>query len=205
MSAAGTTESGEISPTVLMTVNNQDRSRDSYHDVIGAEIIRDRDPAILRLHNGVIVPNMGGNPTDDKPTVTIAPPANPDTVSMALNIRVADIQPVYHAWRTQDAEFLTPPQNRDSEIRCHLRDPDTHHIGLLQVRPGAPRHVVHGHTLSLKLSTSAAVDNHQLTGGEPPENLDGAHSKPLSYCRTADRKRRSPALSREALSQERNR
>ena len=54
----------------------------------------------------------------------MAPPANQDTVSMALNIRVADIQAVYHAWRGRGAEFLTPPQDRDGEIRCYLRDPD---------------------------------------------------------------------------------
>jgi lactoylglutathione lyase len=124
MSATDTAGSGDMSLTVLMIVNNQDRSRDFYHNVMGAEIARDRDPAILRFHNGVIVLNVGGSPTDDKPTVTMAPPADPDTVSMALNIRVADIQAVYHAWRERGAQFLTPPQDRDGEIRCYLRDPD---------------------------------------------------------------------------------
>jgi lactoylglutathione lyase len=124
MSATDTTGRGDMSLTLLMIVNNQDRSRDFYHNVMGAEIIRDRDPAILRLHNGVIVLNVGGSPTDDKPTVTMAPPADLDTVSMALNIRVADIQAVYHAWRERGVQFLTPPQHRDGEIRCYLRDPD---------------------------------------------------------------------------------
>jgi lactoylglutathione lyase len=124
MSATGTARSGDMSLTVLMIVTNQDRSRDFYRNVIGAEIVRDRDPAILRFGNGVIVLNVGGGPTGDKPMVTMAPPADPDTVSMALNIRVADIHAVYHAWRAKEAEFLTPPQDRDSEIRCYLRDPD---------------------------------------------------------------------------------
>lgn len=43
---------------------------------------------------------------------------------MALDIRVADIQAVYHAWRSGGAQVLTPPQDRDGEIRCYLRDPD---------------------------------------------------------------------------------
>ncbi len=124
MSATSTAGSGDMSLTVLMIVNNQDRSRDFYHNVMGADIVRDRDPAILRFGNGVIVLNVGGGPTGDKPTVTMAPPANPDTVSMALNIRVADIHAVYRAWRAQGAQFLTPPQDRDGEIRCYLRDPD---------------------------------------------------------------------------------
>src|SRR6516165_5810306 len=115
---------GDMSLTVLMIVTSQDRSRDFYHHVLGAEIVRDRDPVILRFHNGVIVLNVGGGPTGDKPTVTMAPPADPDAVSMALNIRVADIHAIYHAWRTKGAEFLTPPQDRDNEIRCYLRDPD---------------------------------------------------------------------------------
>jgi catechol 2,3-dioxygenase-like lactoylglutathione lyase family enzyme len=125
MSANDTaTGDGDMSLTVLMIVNSQDRSRDFYHLVMGAEIVNDRDPVILRFHNGVIVLNVGGGPTSDKPAVTMAPPAGQDTVSMALNIRVADIQAVYHAWRARGAEFLTPPQDRDGEIRCYLRDPD---------------------------------------------------------------------------------
>jgi lactoylglutathione lyase len=80
-----------------MIVNNQDRSRDFYHNVMDAEIVRDRDPAILRLRNGEIVLNVGGSPTDDKPTVTTAPPADPETVSMALNIRVVYSYSVHRA------------------------------------------------------------------------------------------------------------
>ena len=101
MSPTGQHGGGDMSLTVLIIVTNEDRSREYYHHVIGAEIVRDRDPAILRLGNGVIVLNVGGGPTGDKPTVTMAPPANPDTVSMALNMRVADIHAVYHAWRAR--------------------------------------------------------------------------------------------------------
>lgn len=124
MSVTDTANSSDMSLTVLMIVQDQDRSCDFYHDVLGAEIVRDRDPVILRFGNGVIVLNVGGGPTGDKPTVTMAPPANPDTVSMALNIRVADIHAIYHTWRARGAQFLTPPQDRDGEIRCYLRDPD---------------------------------------------------------------------------------
>jgi lactoylglutathione lyase len=128
MTTTGTAGSSDISLTVLMIVNNQDRSRDFYYNVLGAEIVRGRDPVILRFHNGVIVLNVGGGPTGDKPMVTMAPPADPDTVSMALNIRVADIHAIYQAWRAKGAEFLTPPQDRNGEIRCYLRDPDGHLI-----------------------------------------------------------------------------
>jgi lactoylglutathione lyase len=41
--------------------------------VFGADIVRDRDPVILALANTRIVLNVGGGPTDDKPTVRLAP------------------------------------------------------------------------------------------------------------------------------------
>jgi hypothetical protein len=44
------------------------------------------------------------------------------------DIRVADIQAVYTEWSARGAQFLTPPQDRGSEIRCYLRDPDGHLI-----------------------------------------------------------------------------
>jgi hypothetical protein len=37
---------------------------------------------------------------------------------------VADIRARYDQWRSRGAEFLTPPLDRGSELRCYLRDPD---------------------------------------------------------------------------------
>src|SRR6266516_2810289 len=97
MSASDTAAGdGDMSLTVLMIVNSQDRSRDFYHRVMGADIVRDRDPVILRFHNGVIVLNVGGGPTTDKPTVTTAPPAGQAPVRLAHKLRVAHIEAVYH-------------------------------------------------------------------------------------------------------------
>jgi hypothetical protein len=62
MTATDTPANSGTSLTVLMIENNQDRSRGFYHNVLGAEIARDRDPVILRFHNGVIVLNAGGGP-----------------------------------------------------------------------------------------------------------------------------------------------
>ena len=62
MSPTGPHGGGDMSLTVLIIVTNQDRSRDFYHDVMGAEIVRDRDPAILRFHNGVISLERGRRP-----------------------------------------------------------------------------------------------------------------------------------------------
>ena len=125
---SATTPAEDMVLTVLLIVADQDRSRAFYHDVLGAEVVLERDPCILRFHNRSIVLNAGGGPTDDKPTVTMAAPSDPDTVSCALNVRVADAHAVYRLWQSRGARFLTPPLDRGSEIRCYLRDPDGHLI-----------------------------------------------------------------------------
>ena len=40
MTATDTAANSDASLTVLMIVNNQDRSRDFYHNVLGAEIMQ---------------------------------------------------------------------------------------------------------------------------------------------------------------------
>jgi hypothetical protein len=80
------------------------------------------------LSNSWIVINAGGGPTDDKPTVTLETPRDPDRVSSFLNIRVKDIAAVYAEWSARGAQFLTPPKQHQYEIRCYIRDPDGHLI-----------------------------------------------------------------------------
>ncbi len=76
----------------------------------------------------------GGGPTEDKPTVQFAPPADPDTVSHQLTIRVPDCHAAYETLRSRGAEFLTPPLDRGGEIRCFFRDPDGHLLEISEVR-----------------------------------------------------------------------
>ena len=92
-------------------------------------------PSFVPLANGWIIINVGGGPTEDKPTVTLDTPPDPNLVSSFLNIRVADIEAVYAEWSSRGAEFLTPPQDRGAEIRCYLRDPDGHLIEVGQTNP----------------------------------------------------------------------
>jgi catechol 2,3-dioxygenase-like lactoylglutathione lyase family enzyme len=82
----------------------------------------------VALANSWIIINVGGGPTDDKPSVTLETPPDPNRVSSFLNIRVADIQAVYAEWGERGAEFLTPPKEHEAEIRCYIRDPDGHLI-----------------------------------------------------------------------------
>jgi lactoylglutathione lyase len=114
--------------THLLIVADQDRSREFYHKVLGAKVIREHDPVVLRLSNSWLIINAGGGPTDDKPDVIAAPPQSSHVLTSALNIRVADINAVYREWKTRGAEFLTEPKDRAREIRCYMRDPDGHLI-----------------------------------------------------------------------------
>ena len=65
--------------------------------------------------------------------------ADPDRVSSFLNIRVADIAAVYAEWSARGAEFLTPPKQHETEIRCYIRDPDGHLIEVGQTTRARPR------------------------------------------------------------------
>jgi catechol 2,3-dioxygenase-like lactoylglutathione lyase family enzyme len=114
--------------THFIVSGDVDRSRRFYTEVLGGETVREGEPSIVALANGWIIINVGGGPTDDKPTVTLEPPQDPDRVSSFLNIRVADIRQVHADWSARGADFLTPPVDHGRELRCYLRDPDGHLI-----------------------------------------------------------------------------
>ena len=115
-----------------------ERSRRFYTEVLGGETVQAfaGEPSFVELANSWIIINVGGGPTDDKPTVTLETPSDPDRVSSFLNIRVADIHAVYDEWSARGAEFLTPPEH-EAEIRCYIRDPDGHliEVGQTTQRP----------------------------------------------------------------------
>ena len=117
-----------ITLTHFIVSDDVERSRRFYTDVLGGETVYAGQPSLVALANSWIIINVGGGPTDDKPTVTLETPADPDRVSSFLNIRVADIHAVYAEWSARGAEFLTPPKQHENEIRCYIRDPDGHLI-----------------------------------------------------------------------------
>jgi catechol 2,3-dioxygenase-like lactoylglutathione lyase family enzyme len=117
-----------IALTHFIVSADVERSRRFYTDVLGGETVRADQPAIVALANSWIIINVGGGPTDDKPTVTLETPSDPNRTSSFLNIRVADIEAVYADWSSRGAEFLTEPKQHATEIRCYIRDPDGHLI-----------------------------------------------------------------------------
>jgi catechol 2,3-dioxygenase-like lactoylglutathione lyase family enzyme len=126
--------------THFIVSDDVERSRRFYTEVLGGETVRQGEPTVVALANSWIIINVGGGPTDDKPTVTLETPTDPDRVSSFLNIRVADIDAVYKEWSARGAEFLTPPISHESEIRCYIRDPDGYliEVGQAAVTPRMP-------------------------------------------------------------------
>ena len=126
--------------THFLVVSDQDRSREFYRSVFGATVVLERDPVILKIANSWLILNVGGGPTDDKPTVTLATPDDPDKTSAFLNLRVADIAAAYAEWSAKGAEFLTEPKDHARELRAYIRDPDGHliEVGQSKAPPGAP-------------------------------------------------------------------
>jgi lactoylglutathione lyase len=114
--------------TNFLVVSDQDRSRDFYSSVFGAKVVRERDPVILRVANTWLILNVGGGPTDDKPTVTLSTPTDPNHTSAFMNVRVADIAQAHQEWSARGAQFLTEPKDHGFEIRAYIRDPDGHLI-----------------------------------------------------------------------------
>lgn len=110
--------------THLLIVRDIDRSRAFYARVLGATVIRERGPCVMRFANSYIVLNDEGGPTDDKPDVQARAPPDARTLSSAINIRVRDVHIVYDQWRSRGGEFLTEPKDHELEIRCYLCDPD---------------------------------------------------------------------------------
>jgi catechol 2,3-dioxygenase-like lactoylglutathione lyase family enzyme len=124
--------------THFIVSDDVERSRRFYTEVLGGETVYAGEPSIVQLANSWIIINVGGGPTDDKPTVTLETPPDPHRASSFLNIRVADIQAVYSEWSARGAEFLTPPKEHAAEIRCYIRDPDGHLIEVGQTTRPLP-------------------------------------------------------------------
>lgn len=77
--------------THFLTVADIKQSAEFYLRVFGGKIIRSGEPTIIQIANSWLVLNVGGGPTDDKPTITLNTPQNLNEASNFMIIRVADI------------------------------------------------------------------------------------------------------------------
>jgi catechol 2,3-dioxygenase-like lactoylglutathione lyase family enzyme len=119
--------------THVLVVADQDRSREFYQGLLGGQVLMERDPVIMKVANTWLTLVTGGGPTDDKPGISLNPPADPGRTSGFLNVRVADIAQAYREWPAKGAQFLTEPKDHGVEIRAYIRDPDGHLIEVGQL------------------------------------------------------------------------
>ncbi|HEY1741273.1 MAG TPA: VOC family protein [Acidimicrobiia bacterium] len=112
----------------FIVAKDVERSTRFYTEVLGGRVVFSGEPTYVALANSFIIINVGGGPTDDKPTVVLETPTDLDRVNSFLNIRVADIASVYAEWSARGARFVTEPKQHEHEIRCYMRDPDDHLI-----------------------------------------------------------------------------
>ena len=121
-----------VEVSLLLVISDLERSKRFYRDVLGADFYREYGgtSCVFSFQGTWLILVTGGEPTEDKPGVFLAPPQRPDRVSMQLNLKVPDCRAAYDTLKERGAQFLTPPMDRGGEIRCFFRDPDGHLIEL---------------------------------------------------------------------------
>jgi catechol 2,3-dioxygenase-like lactoylglutathione lyase family enzyme len=124
--------------TQILVVSDIERSRRWYTDVLGADLYREYGgtSVVLRFNGTWLLLVTGGPPTDDKPDVTFAVPAEPSRVWHANTIRVSDCRAVHEELARRGAAFLAPPVESEWEIRAFFRDPDGHLWEISEARTG---------------------------------------------------------------------
>ncbi len=126
--------------TRLLVVRDMGRALAWYRDVLGAEVIGEYGgtSAVLRFVGSWLLLVTGGDPTADKPTVSMAAPGDADRASAELIIAVPDCRAAHAELVGRGAMFLAEPTEYAWEIRAFFRDPDGHLFEISE-RKAAPR------------------------------------------------------------------
>lgn len=122
--------------TTILVVDDIAASTTWYRDVLGAELFREYGgtSAVFSFAGTWLLVVTGGDPTADKPDVTMAAPENPRRVDHAFTIRVPDCEAAYQTLSARGAVFLTPPHDWGEEVRCFFRDPSGHLFEISEAR-----------------------------------------------------------------------
>jgi catechol 2,3-dioxygenase-like lactoylglutathione lyase family enzyme len=121
--------------THILVVSDIQRSVAWYQDVLGAELYREYGgtSAVFSFTGTWLLLVTEGDPTPDKPDVSMRASEATQSVDHSFTIRVNDCRAAYGTLRDRGAEFLTPPYDWGEEIRCFFRDPDGHLFEISQV------------------------------------------------------------------------
>ena len=123
----------DMALTTILVVSDMTRARHFYEKILGARIYREYEGStVLDFNGNWLLLVVGGGPTEDKPDVHFAPPADPNRVHQAFTIRVKDCMASYATLKNRGAECLTPPVDHGYEIRAFFRDPDGHLLDVIE-------------------------------------------------------------------------
>lgn len=119
----------------MLVVADAGASRDWYVNVLDASVFGEYGgtSVVLELLGNWLLLVTGGEPSPEKPTVTLVSPEDPDRASGQIIFRVADCHGTYELLRSRGAAFLAPPLDRGGEIRAFFRDPDGHLFEISQL------------------------------------------------------------------------
>ena len=128
--------SEEMPLTHILVVSDFARSVAWYRDVLGATFHREYGggSAVFDFNGTWLLIVTGGDPTDDKPGISMVAPPDPTTISHSFTIRVDDCQASYELLKERGAEFITPPYDWGREVRCFFPDPDGHLFEISELR-----------------------------------------------------------------------
>ena len=126
----------DMALTHILVVSDFERSKEWYRDVLGASLYREYGgtSAVFDFNGSWLLVVTGGEPTADKPDITLAANEQPDVVEHLFTIRVPDCAAAYEVLSGRGANFLTPPHDWGAEVRCFFRDPDGHLFEISEAR-----------------------------------------------------------------------
>lgn len=129
----------EMTLTHILVVSDLEASRTWYERVLGARLHREYGgtSAVFDFNGAWLLLVTPGEPTPDKPDISFEPPLDPGSVSHSFTIRVEDCRAAYATLTARGAEFLTPPYDWGSELRCFFRDPDGHLFEISEIPESA--------------------------------------------------------------------
>ena len=193
--------------TRLLVVSDLARSVAWYRDVLGAEITGEYGgtSAVIRFVGSWLLLVTGGGPTADKPTVTMAPPADPDLATAELIVAVPDCRAAHaelvgargHVPRRSGRVRVGDPGVLPRPGRPPLRDhgaPPLRRVGAAAPAPG---------DADPSRGTPARHEERRPAAGEPPlrttstgDQVDGLPERARrgrARCRAAAGARAAPA------------
>jgi predicted enzyme related to lactoylglutathione lyase len=149
-----------------------ERSRRFYTEILGGTVAFGPEPTNIALANTWIIINRGGGPTDDKPTVVLQTPSDPNRVSSFLNIRVEDIHAAYTEWSARGGAVS------DAANAAQVRDPMLHtRSRRLQHRGGSDhrsaRRLVACRVATDPLRWAIGLNRSHLLASDPDSTVSG--------------------------------